>query len=209
VHGTARGGGSAPGFPAGDVLQDGGALRFSVGDLAEWVPDRPVDVIFSNAALQWVPDHLRLLPQWVEALAPGGRLAFSMPGNFDGPSHRLLRSLCEAPRWRDRLGHVNRHNVVGDPADYFELLSALGCEVDAWETTYLQVLQGPDPVLEWMKGTALRPAFDALPDEGEHQEFLAELTILLREAYPAGPHGTLFPFRRIFVIAGPATSHPS
>jgi trans-aconitate 2-methyltransferase len=198
-----RGDGSPPGLR---VVQDGGTLRFSVGDLAEWVPDRPVDVIFSNAALQWVPDHQRLLPRWVEALAPGGRLAFSMPGNFDGPSHRILRELCESPRWRDRLGQVNRHNIVGDPADYFELLSDLGCEVDAWETTYLQVLHGADPVLEWMKGTALRPAFDALPDEGQREEFLAELTALLREAYPPGPHGTLFPFRRIFVVARSATS---
>jgi trans-aconitate 2-methyltransferase len=197
-------GGSSAGLPEAD--QGGGELRFSVGDLAEWMPDRPVDVIFSNAALQWVPGHRQLLPRWVEALAPGGRLAFSMPGNFEAPSHRVLRELCESPRWRDRLGQVNRHDVVGDPADYFKLLSDLGCEVDAWETTYVQVLHGADPVLEWMKGTALRPAFDALPDEAEREEFVAELTALLREAYPSGPYGTLFPFRRIFVIAGPAKS---
>jgi trans-aconitate 2-methyltransferase len=193
----------------GDSSDLGSGLRFSVGDLAAWVPERPVDVIFSNAALQWVPGHQRLLPGWVEALAPGGRLAFSMPGNFDGPSHRLLRELCHSARWRDRLGEVNRHNVVDDPADYFELLSDLGCDVDAWETTYLQVLQGTDPVLEWMKGTALRPALDALPEEGEREEFLAELTLLIREAYPPGPHGTLFPFRRIFVVAGQPGTAPS
>jgi trans-aconitate 2-methyltransferase len=194
--------GSPSSSSAGDLGDSREGSRFSVGDLAEWVPDRPVDVIFSNAALQWVPGHQRLLSRWVEALAPGGRLAFSMPGNFDGPSHRILRELCESPRWRDRLGKVNRHNIVGDPADYFELLSDLGCDVDAWETTYLQVLHGADPVLEWMKGTALRPALDALPDEGEREEFLAELTTLLRDAYPPGTHGTLFPFRRIFVVAG-------
>jgi trans-aconitate 2-methyltransferase len=185
----------------GGVGDLGGGLRFSVGDLAAWVPERPVDVIFSNAALQWVPGHQQLLAGWVKALAPGGRLAFSMPGNFDGPSHRILRELCHSARWRDRLGEVNRHNIVGDPADYFELLSDLGCDVDAWETTYLQVLHGTDPVVEWMKGTALRPALDALPEEGEREEFLAELTLLIREAYPPGPHGTLFPFRRIFVVA--------
>ena len=179
-----------------------GELRFSVGDLAEWTPDRPMDVIFSSAALQWVPEHRRLLPRWVEALAPGGRLAFGMPGNFEGPSHTLLRELCESPRWGDRLGAVNRHNVVDDPVDYFEQLSDLGCAVDAWETTYVQVLQGADPVLEWMKGTALRPALDVLTEESERAEFLAELAALLREAYPAGPHGTVFPFRRVFVVAG-------
>ena len=193
----------------GDSSDSGSGLRFSVGDLAAWVPERPVDVIFSNAALQWVPGHQRLLPGWVEALAPGGRLAFSMPGNFDGPSHRLLRELCLSMRWRDRLGEVNRHNIVDEPVDYFELLSDLGCDVDAWETTYLQVLQGTDPVLEWMKGTALRPALDALPEEGEREKFLAELTLLIREAYPPGPHGTLFPFRRIFVVAGRPGTAPS
>lgn len=191
--------------PSGPVVDGipggGGSLEFSVGDLAEWVPDRPVDVIFSNAALQWVPGHQRLLPRWVEALAPGGRLAFSMPGNFDGPSHTLLRELCESPRWRDRLGEVNRHNIVADPAEYHELLTDLDCDVDAWETTYLQVLHGTDPVLEWMKGTALRPALNALAEEEERADFLAELAPLLREAYPPGPHGTIFPFRRIFVVA--------
>lgn len=190
-------------FPG--AQRSGGAVRFSVGDLAEWAPERPVDVVFSNAALQWVPGHRRLLPKWVRALTPRGRLAFSMPGNFTGPSHRILRELCGSARWRDRLGAVNRHNVVGDPAEYFELLSALGCEVDAWETTYLQILQGPDPVLEWMKGTALRPALDALPEESDREAFLSELAAPLREAYPPGPCGTLFPFRRVFVIAGPAS----
>jgi trans-aconitate 2-methyltransferase len=190
-----------PAVPVG-----GGALRFSVGDLVEWVPDRPVDVIFSNAALQWVPGHQRLLPRWVAALAPGGRLAFSMPGNFDGDSHRILRELCASPRWRDRLGTANRHNVVDDPAGYFRLLSDLGCEVDAWETTYLQVLHGDDPVLEWMKGTALRPVLDVLAHQEEREDFLAELSGLFREAYPPGPHGTIFPFRRIFVVASPPTA---
>jgi trans-aconitate 2-methyltransferase len=186
----------------------GGSLRFTVGDLAEWAPDRPVDVIFSNAAFQWVPEHRRLFAAWVEALAPGGWLAFGMPGNFDGPSHSLLRELCDSPRWADRLGAVNRHNVVGEPQEYLDLLAGLGCEVDAWETTYLQVLQGEDPVLEWMKGTALRPAFDVLTDDAERREFLTELAGLLRQAYPPRPYGTVFPFRRIFVVARPGDAAP-
>ena len=208
VKSATRGGAAQGGGVQGGGVHGGGVLRFSVGDLAEWAPDRPVDVIFSNAALQWVPEHRRLLSPWVEGLAPGGRLAFSMPGNFEGPSHVLLRELCESPRWGDRLGAVNRHNVVGDPADYFELLSDLGCDVDAWETTYLQVLHGPDPVLAWMKGTALRPALDVLTDEREREEFLGELAVSLRHAYPPGRHGTVFPFRRVFVVARPKASSP-
>lgn len=175
-----------------------GSVRFSVGDIAAWVPERPVDVIFSNAAFQWVPGHERLLGRWVDGLAPGGVLAFGMPGNFDAPSHVILRELCRSPRWQKRLGHTVRHDIVLEPADYLEILGGLGCEVDAWETTYLQLLPGDDPVLEWIKGTALRPVFDALP---EPEEFLAELAPRLREAYPCGPLGTVFPFRRIFVIA--------
>jgi len=179
-------------------------LRFFVGDLAEWVPDRPVDVLFSNAALQWVPGHQRMLPRWVEALAPGGTLAFSMPGNFGAPSHVILRELCASPRWHDRLAATIRHDIVSTPAEYLEFLGGLGCDVDAWETTYLQVLPGADPILDWMKGTALRPVLEMLPAGGERKGFLAELATLLREAYPRREYGTVFPFRRIFVIAGSA-----
>jgi trans-aconitate 2-methyltransferase len=205
VAGASRAIGSAPpgDGPAGEAAP---RLRFRVGDIAEWVPGRPVDVIFSSAALHWVPGHRRLLPGWVEALAPGGRLAFGVPGNFAAPSHVILRELCEAPRWRDLLSGTVRHDIVAEPAEYLGLLAGLGCEVDAWETTYLQVLPGEDPVLDWVRGTALRPVLDALPAPAAREEFLAELGARLREAYPRGPHGTVFPFRRIFVVAGKAIS---
>lgn len=181
----------------------GGGVRFEVGDLSSWVPDRPVDVIFSSAALQWVPEHERLLPGWVAALAPGGRLAFTMPGNFGAPSHAILRELCQSDRWRDRLAGTVRHNTVADPADYLTLLTGLGCTVDAWETTYLQVLPGEDAVLDWVKGTALRPVLEALaPDETAQADFLAHYGERLRAAYPQHTYGTVFPFRRIFVVAG-------
>ena len=190
-------------------------LRFAVADIATWVPDRPVDVIVSNAALHWVPTHRELLPTWIKALGPGGWLAFQVPGNFDGPSHSLLRELCRSPRWRALLGDLASEVVHGNPVsvpdDYLELLATHGCRpVDAWETTYSQVLQGADPVLEWVKGTALRPvlaAFDAGPaDPAEKSAFLQEYGALLRDAYPARPYGTVFPFRRIFVVGrrGPA-----
>ncbi len=199
---TVEGVDSSPQMIAEAERTAGPRLRFSVGDLAEWTPTRPVDVIFSNAALQWVPGHQELLPRWVAALAPGGRLAFGVPGNFDAPSHVILRELCGAPRWRDRLAATIRHDVISTPEEYLARLTALGCRVDAWETTYLQVLPGSDPVLEWIKGTALRPVFDALPDEAERAEFLAEIAARLREAYPRRAYGTVFPFRRVFVVAG-------
>ncbi|MBC6459086.1 trans-aconitate 2-methyltransferase [Actinomadura sp. HBU206391] len=177
-------------------------LRFTVGDLADWTPGdgRPVDVMVSNAALQWVPAHRDLLPQWIKALTPDGRLAFQVPGNFDAPSHALLREICRSPRWRARLADVMRWHPVGSPGEYLELLAGHGCRVDAWETTYAQVLQGDDPVLEWVKGTALRPVLSAL-DAEDAAEFLGEYAARLRDAYPRRPFGTVFPFRRIFVVA--------
>lgn len=198
-------------------------LRFAVGDIATWAPEQPVDVIVSNAASQWVPTHRELLPKWVKALSPGGWLAFQVPGNFDGPSHDAVRELCRSPRWRGLLGELPRvaaadvvyGTPVDSPDDYLELLATHGCHpVDAWETTYSQVLPGTDPVLEWIKGTALRPVlavFDAEPAEsGAKADFLAELAALLRTAYPARPYGTVFPFRRIFVVArrDPAAYEP-
>lgn len=178
-----------------------GRLDFTLGDLAEWVPDERVDVLVSNAALQWVPTHRELLPRFVGWLAPGGWLAFQVPGNYRAPAHRLLAELRQSPRWRDQVGDgADRHLAVDDPGDYLALLAGLGCRVDAWETTYLHVLQGDDPVLEWIKGTGLRPVLDVL-DEPDRAEFLAEYGALLRKAFPKQPWGTVLEFRRVFVVA--------
>ncbi|GAA3200851.1 trans-aconitate 2-methyltransferase [Actinocorallia longicatena] len=169
-------------------------LGFAVGDLATWRPEAPVDVIVSNAAFQWVPGHVELLPVWVRSLAPGGVLAFQVPGNFDAPSHTLLREMSA----KHGVGDVLRWRPVLDPAEYLDLLAGLGCRVDAWETTYLQVLPGKNAVLEWVKGTALRPVLAALDDPAA---FLSDYSAALDDAYPPGPNGTVFPFRRIFVVA--------
>jgi trans-aconitate 2-methyltransferase len=177
-----------------------GRLAFRVGDVTAWKPDGPVDLIVSNAVLQWVPEHSGLLLRWADALAPGGRLAFQVPGNFGAPSHVLLRELARSDRWRAELGRLQRDAPVLDPTGYLDLLTRHGCAVDAWETTYAQVLHGDDPVLEWVKGTALRPVLSAL-DPDESAEFLTAYRDRLRRAYPAAPYGTVFPFRRIFVIA--------
>jgi trans-aconitate 2-methyltransferase len=184
-------------------------LRFTTGDIEAWEPDQPVDVIISNAALQWVPTHRDLLPAWVEWLTPGGWLAFQVPGNFDAPSHTVLRELCQSPRWHNLLGNVLRDPAYaapvasGAPAEYLDLLAAQDCAtIDVWETTFLQVLQGDDPVLEWVKGTALRPVLAVLDaDPAGRDEFLKEYGALLREAYPRSSYGTVFPFRRVFAVA--------
>ncbi|UNO41579.1 trans-aconitate 2-methyltransferase [Streptomyces sp. MST-110588] len=181
----------------------GGHLDFGLADAAHWLPEEPYDLIISNAALQWVPNHADSFPAWIQALTPGGTLAFQVPGNFTAPSHALLGELCDEPQWRPRLrGHGRRFVHILDPAGYLERLTSLGCAVDAWETTYVQLLQGEDPVLDWVKGTALRPVLTALEgDPAAREEFLDQYRDLLRKSYPPGPHGTVFPFRRIFVVA--------
>lgn len=159
-----------------------------------------IDVLVSNALLQWVPDHERLLGEWTAQLNPGGWLAFQVPSNFGAPSHRLMRVLADSPQWRSRLDGVLRADPVSDPARYLDLLAARAEKVEVWQTEYLHVLEGPDPVLEWVRGTGLRPVLDAL-SEDDAAEFCAEYAPLLREAYPPRAYGTVFGFRRTFGVA--------
>jgi len=171
-------------------------LKFTQADARHWRPDRPIDIVVSSATMQWVEGHEQVLRELVGCLAPRGWLALQVPGNFAAPSHVLLREATA--RWLPGL--ALRAEPVLDPAGYAELLGAAGCRVDAWETTYLQVLAGPEPVLDWVKGTALRPVLAALPPE-HHAGFLAEYGAALRAAYPSGRFGTLFSFRRVFAVA--------
>jgi trans-aconitate 2-methyltransferase len=178
----------------------GGTLSFRVEDVRDWRPEAPVDVIVSNAVLQWVPNHLELLPRWTDWLADGGWLAFQLPGNFDQPSHAILRELAASDRWRTALTGVELNRQSADPGVYLDLLARRGLTVDAWETTYLHVLSGPDPVSDWYKGTGLRPVLAAL--EGpQAAEFIGQYGERARDAYPAAPYGTVLPFRRVFVVA--------
>jgi trans-aconitate 2-methyltransferase len=185
---------------AAAVPHDRVTLR--VDAVESWTPPADAGVVISNATLQWVPTHRELLTAWAAALPAGGWLAFQVPGNFGSPSHTLLRGLAEGgARWAPLLtGVVRPADAVASPEEYADLLLAAGLTVDAWETTYLHVLAGADPVLEWMRGTALRPVLAALPG-ADYAAFEAELAEQLRAAYPGTEHGTLFPFRRVFAVA--------
>ena len=175
-------------------------LSFMLDDVRHWEPQSLPDVIISNAVLQWVPRHRELLVRWADWLADDGWLAFQVPGNFDQPSHVILRELAASARWRPLLRDVELNRQSADPADYAELLSRAGCEVDAWETTYVHILPGEDPVLGWYQGTGLRPVLAAL-DAERAGDFLAEYGTELRRAYPPRSFGTIFPFRRVFAVA--------
>lgn len=179
-------------------------VRFEVADLRGWRADPAVDVLVSNATLQWVPGHLDLLPRLVEQIVPGGWFAFQVPGNFAEPSHALLHELAGDSRFASHLEEVAHPDAHG-PEVYLDALLRLGCTVDAWETTYLHLLRGPDPVFTWISGTGARPVLQALPDE-LRGVFEAEYKQLLREAYPPRESGTgepvtVLPFRRVFVVA--------
>ncbi len=174
-------------------------VGFELGNAATWAPAEPVDVLVSNATLQWVPGHRDLVARWLESLVAGGWLAFQVPGNFEEPSHRLLAELAADPRFAAATAQVERPSAE-DASTYLADLCALGCQVDAWETTYHHVLTGEDPVLRWISGTGARPVLQALSDE-QRLVFEREYASLLREAYPSQPYGTVLPFRRVFVVA--------
>jgi len=178
-------------------------------DVESWDPAQlgaPIDVIIANSLLQWVPSHMRLISGWITALAPGGWYAMQVPGNYNASSHTLLREVAaKSPRAAELLPRLGRSEAVSEPAVYFFLLAGLGCDVDAWETTYQHVFepgafQG-EPMLEWTKGTALLPVFDVLKDEGERANFVAAYGSALLRAYPRHPFGTVFALRRIFAVA--------
>jgi trans-aconitate 2-methyltransferase len=175
----------------------------SVGDVRTWTPQPDTDVVLSNAAMHWVPEHGELFVRWAGQLAAGSWLAVQMPGNFETPSHAAVRAVARrepfAKVLRDTLFQVG--TVVDTPTHYAELLIGAGCTVDAWETTYVHQLTGEHPVLDWIAGTALLPVSERL-NEQEYQQFRRELIPLLADAYPPRPDGTTFyPFRRVFFVA--------
>jgi trans-aconitate 2-methyltransferase len=168
--------------------------------LADWRADAPADVIYSNAALQWLPDHEHLFPALVQALAPGGVLAIQMPRNFSAPSHTLIDATAREGPWRARLEALLGASPVGEPQYYYGLLAPLAAGLDIWESEYLQVLSGEDPVKEWTKGTWLMQ-FLAPLEPAERAAFEADYARRLRVAYPRRADGsTLFPFRRLFIV---------
>lgn len=189
-----------------EAAREVAGVTWEVADLRTWArPDTavladPVDVLVSNATLQWLPDHLELLPRLVDRLAPGGWLAFQVPGNFGEPSHTIRSDIAEQAAYVDHVRDV-AVPASHEPEAYLRVLLDLGCEVDVWETTYLHVLTGDDPVFDWVSGTGARPTLQALPDD-LRPLFEEEFRALLRQAYPADPTGrVVMPFRRIFAVA--------
>ncbi len=182
-------------------LSVAGRMEFELADIAEWSPREPIDLIVSNAALQWVRHHDRLLPRLAGMLAPGGTLAVQVPDFFHMPAHAAIDAVAAEPGWAGALREVGVPRDSVQPIEwYVHALIELGFEVNAWQTTYIHVLRGKDAVLEWFKGSALRPFLAAL-DAKLAAEFLGEVRWRLDAAYPEKNGVTLLPFPRLLFVA--------
>ena len=177
-------------------------IRWQRQSMSAWTAPDPADLIFSNAALHWLPDHGSLFPRLLAMLAQGGVLAVQMPANFRAPSHALIAETIAAGSWSARLSPLLGPPPVHEPADYYGWLAAAGAaDLDVWETSYLHVLDGADAVKEWTKGTWLRQFLAAL-EPSDRPAFEADYAARLRAAYPRRPDGkTLLPFKRLFIVA--------
>jgi trans-aconitate 2-methyltransferase len=182
------------------------AAAWIEADITAWAGDtthrESFDLIFSNAALQWVPNHATLLPQLFAAVRPGGALAIQIPHSLDAPHQRCIRELAASSTWRTRFLRPPVSWHVESPGFYYDTLAPLAARLDLWLTDYVHVLDGPEAIVEWHRGTGLRPFLDQLPDEAARADFLHEYLIALTPFYPRQIDGRLLmPFRRMFVIA--------
>lgn len=178
------------------------AHRFELADIASWQEPGPFDLILANASLQWVPAHDTLLPALARRLSDGGSLAIQMPDNLDQPTHRLMREIAAQAPWAETLRDAAQARTTLPAANwYYDLLRPLCQRVDIWRTTYHHPLQGAQAVVEWLKGTGLRPFVDPLPAE-QREDFLERYAEAVAEAYPAQNDGmVLLPFPRLFIVA--------
>jgi trans-aconitate 2-methyltransferase len=179
---------------AGVELPD---IEFVQADVSEYRADEPLDVLFANAVMQWVPNHAALYPKLLSMLRPGGALAIQVPYNFAEPSHRAMRELRG---WAERVRGVRADAPVELPSVYYDLLAPAARSVDLWQTRYEQVMADAAAIVEWVKGTGLRPFLEALP-EADHDAFLRDYTAAIADAYPERADGKrLFPFPRLFLV---------
>jgi trans-aconitate 2-methyltransferase len=180
------------------------SVAFETDDIERWCYDdaSPFDVILANAVLHWVPDHARLLPALVRRLARGGALAVQMPDNLEQPAHVLMREIAAAGPWAGKLAAVaTARAALPEAQSYYERLRSTGCEADVWRTTYFHPLAGgADAIVEWFKGSGLRP-FLAPLDAAEQTEFLSRYRDAVARAYPSTAGRVLLPFPRLFCVA--------
>ncbi|HEY5993560.1 MAG TPA: methyltransferase domain-containing protein [Gallionellaceae bacterium] len=176
------------------VLADAASWQASTGSV--------FDLVFSNAVLQWIPDHARLIPGLLGRVKPSGALAFQMPARAYSIIHQLVLEVAAEPEWSHRMNDAREGFTLERPGFYYDLLAGLAARLDIWETEYCHVMQDHEAIMQWVRGTSVRPFLEALGTEAERQRFVAQLRARVAQAYPPQRDGkVLFPFRRLFVIA--------
>lgn len=182
--------------------KSGLVAEWITADATTWEPPEALDLIFSNAALQWMSDQKALLGRLWKALSPRGILAVQVPGNGASPLHRALRAVAADGPWRAKFDGKNDFIRYHEPDFYYDSLSPLGGEVEVWETTYWHVLGGHGALIDWYKGTGMRPWLELLSDEDERDNFIDAVLETAKPEYPLRGDGSVFfPFRRIFFTA--------
>ena len=180
---------------------DAADIQWVEADINHWRPDAPVDLVYSNAALHWLDGHEQLFPKLIAWLAPGGQLAVQMPRNYDAPGLKLVNQTALDGPWAGRLAGVVRRVPTHEPKFYYDVIAPRVERLDIWETDYVQVLNGDNPVADWTRGSWMAPLLAAL-DEPERSALDAEYRRRVAAAYPKEADGkTLFPFRRLFFVA--------
>lgn len=173
-----------------------------LADLADWSGDKPFDLVFSNAALQWIGDHCVLIPRLFTLVAEGGALAFQIPSRTYAAVRVHILEISEDAAWRDRMNGPRTRLTMEYPPVYYDVLAGHAAELDIWETEYFHVMESSDAIIDWMSSTGLRPFLAELLDESERQRFVSLLRARVVESYPQHIDGkVLFPFRRTFVLA--------
>ena len=175
---------------------------WEAGDARPWRTDEPFDLVFSNAMLQWLPDVPSFAAKWFEQVAPGGALAVQAPAHYDSPLHREIMDVSRDAAWNGRMASARTALTSEPPALYYDTLQSEALHIDLWETTYYHIVAGPEAVLEWFRGTGLRPFLEALSADDDRRRFESMLLERYADSYPRRPNGkVLFPFRRLFFVA--------
>lgn len=178
------------------------AVHWFQVDISSWEPETQYDLVFSNAVLQWVPDHEAIFPRLMSFLVPGGALAVQLPMHYDSPLHYLVKEVSERPEWSEQTAEARQALGSESRLFYYDLLAPQSSELELWETEYIHIMENVEAILEWFRGTGLRPYLEALPDDRDRARFETELLERYRAAYPLQANGkVLFPFRRLFIVA--------
>jgi len=176
--------------------------QWRLADIATWAASTPFDLVFSNAALHWLPDHAHLFPHLFEQVRQGGAFAVQMPAHYQSSVQRVIQEVSRDPAWDSRMGAVREAHTKESPSFYYEVLQPLAAHLDIWETEYYHVMESPQAIVDWFRGTGLRPYLEALETDEQRQQFEQQVLAGYTRAYPRQKDGrVLFPFRRLFLVA--------